>query len=46
MLENNGIKTIKISEFLKTDIDTICVRGPNAVGIAKMIKGLTDKCHL
>ena len=39
MLENNGIKTIS-GKFLKTDIDTICVHGdgPNAVGIAKMIK--------
>ena len=45
MLENNGIKTIN-GKFLKTDIDTICVHGdgPNAVGIAKMIKkGLTDR---
>lgn len=45
MLENNGIKTIS-GKFLKTDIDTICVHGdgPNAVGIAKMIKkGLTDR---
>ena len=45
MLENNGIKTIG-GNFLKTDIDTICVHGDgkNAVGIAQMIKnGLKDR---
>ena len=45
MLENNAIKTIS-GNFLKTDIDTICVHGDgkNAVGIAQMIKnGLKDK---
>ncbi len=45
MLENNAIKTIN-GNFLKTDIDTICIHGDskNAVEIAKLIKkGLINR---
>mgnify|MGYP001171784901 CR=1 FL=1 len=47
MLQNKGIKTIG-GNFLKTDIDTICVHGDgkNAVGIAQMIKNSLKDRHI